>query len=116
MSHITCFKDFLTYLLSFFLLLTFVYLFIVDVQGNYCTWSHSVTKTHPLARTSLKEGSARRRDAWQNTTLTRYIHAPGGIPTRDPRQRAAADPRLTQRGHKDRLKDFHAIKSDSYSL
>jgi len=35
-----------SYLLSFFLVLTFVYLFIVDVQGYYCTWSHSVTNTH----------------------------------------------------------------------
>ena len=31
------------------------------------------------------------------------IHAPGGIRTRNPSKRAAADPRLRQRGHWDQL-------------
>ena len=31
------------------------------------------------------------------------IHAPGGIRTHNPSKRAAADPRLTRRGHWDRL-------------
>jgi hypothetical protein len=37
---------------------------------------------------------------WQNITLTKTnIHATGGIRTRNPRKRAAVDPRLTWRGH-----------------
>jgi hypothetical protein len=35
-------------------------------------------------------------------SLGTYIHAPGGIRTRNPSKRTAADPRLRPRGHWDR--------------
>jgi len=42
---------------------------------------------------------------WQNTTLKRYGRlCPGGIQTRNSSKRAAADPRLRLRGHRDLLK------------
>ena len=40
---------------------------------------------------------------WHHTTLTRNIHTPGGIQTRNLSKRAAADPRLRPRGHWDWL-------------
>jgi hypothetical protein len=40
---------------------------------------------------------------WQNTTLTKDLHAPGGIQTHNPSKRATADPRLKPRGHWDRF-------------
>jgi len=51
-------------------------------------------------RTPLDERSARRRDLWQNKTFTTDRHlCPGGIRTRNPSKRAAADPRLGTCGH-----------------
>jgi hypothetical protein len=38
---------------------------------------------------------------------TTDLHAPGGIETRDPSKRTAADPRLRPRGHRDRPKFIH---------
>ena len=40
---------------------------------------------------------------WQHTTLTTNIHAPGGIRTHNPSNRAAVDLRLRPRGHCNRL-------------
>jgi hypothetical protein len=59
-----------------------------------------------VGRTPLDEWSARRRDLY--LTNTQYsqqtnIHAPGGIRTRNPSKRAAADPRFRPLGHWDRL-------------
>jgi hypothetical protein len=63
-------------------------------------WSH--IQTH--GRTPLDERSARRRCLYlHRTTQQTNIHAPSGIRTRDPSNRAAADLRLTPRGHWDRL-------------
>ena len=61
---------------------------------------HRCTK---ICRTPLDEGSARRRDFYLTTHNTHEtdIHAPGRIRTRNPRKRAAADPRLRQFGHRD---------------
>jgi hypothetical protein len=48
---------------------------------------------------------------WQHTTLTRSRHScPGGIQTRSPSKRAAAEPRLTPRDHWNRLHSFYAIE------
>jgi hypothetical protein len=61
------------------------------------TCSHSDThQTHtPYGRTPLDEGSARRRDLYMTTqTQETNIHAPGGIRTRNPSKRSAADLRL----------------------
>jgi hypothetical protein len=66
--------------------------------------SHSVGHS-TLGRTPLEERSARRRDLYLTTHKTQKdtdIHVPGGIRTRNPSKRAAADPRLTPRGLWDR--------------
>jgi hypothetical protein len=62
------------------------------------------THTHTLGRTPLDEGSARRRDLYLTThdIHKKHSHASVGIRTRNPRKRAAADPRLRRRGHRDR--------------
>ena len=63
------------------------------------------TYTHTIGRTPLDEGSARRRHLYlttHNTHKRQHIYASGGIRTRNPSKRAAADPRLRPRGHRDR--------------
>jgi hypothetical protein len=53
-----------------------------------------------VGRTSLDEWSVRRRDLYLTyTTLSTNIHVPGGIQTRNPSMRAAADPLLTVKTH-----------------
>ena len=59
-----------------------------------------------VGRTPQDEWSARRRDIFLTNTQHSQqteIHAHGGIRTRNLRRRAAADPRLRQLGHWDRL-------------
>ena len=53
-----------------------------------------------LGRTPLKEWSARRRDLslTKHCSLGTDFHAPGGVWNRNPSKRAAASPRLRQRG------------------
>jgi hypothetical protein len=68
---------------------------------------HARMRTHTLSldRPSLDEGSARRRDLYLTTQLSQEtdIPAPNGIRNRNLSKRAAADPRLTPRGHWNRL-------------
>jgi len=86
------------YLFSFFLSQSDVFcLFSLGVVGHCYVWSH--TTKHP----SLSVGLIRTRDRpaaetsnWQDIES----HAPGGIRTHNPSKRAAADPRLTPRGHR----------------
>jgi hypothetical protein len=63
------------------------------------SWSHTT-----VGRTPLDEWSARRRDnlTTHNTSQETDIHAPGGIRTHNPSNRAAEDPRLRAHGHWDR--------------
>jgi hypothetical protein len=57
-----------------------------------------------FGRTSLDEWSARRRDLYLTThNTTTNIPALGGIRTHNFSRRTAADLRLRQRGHRDRL-------------
>jgi hypothetical protein len=66
---------------------------------------HAHTHTHTLGRTPLDEGSAGCRDLYlttPNTHKNQDVHAPGGIRTRNPRYREAADLSLRPRGHRDR--------------
>jgi hypothetical protein len=59
-----------------------------------------------VGRTPLDEWSARRRDLYLTDTQQSQqtnIHAPGGIRTRNPSRRAAADPRLRPLGHWDQI-------------
>jgi hypothetical protein len=66
-----------------------------------------------LGRTPLDEWSARRRDLYLRTHNTHKtdIHDPCGIRTRSPSKWAAADPRLRQRGHCDRL-GIHLVRNN----
>ena len=77
---------------------------------NSPTWSRAAscsrfldhTKLHiTVGRTSLDEGSVRRGDLCLTTHNT-DIHAPSGIPTRNPSKRTAIDPRLRPLDHWDR--------------
>jgi len=64
----------------------------------------TITLTHPtLGRTPLDRWSARRRDLYltKHNTHEKYWRA-GGIRTRNPGKRAAAEPRLRPRGCRDR--------------
>jgi hypothetical protein len=83
------------------------YLFTAGVEFVYF---HLIALTHnTFGRTSLDEGSTRRRDLYL-TTQTLYktnIHAPGGIRTHDPSKRSAADLSVRPRSQWDRpLLDF----------
>ena len=77
-------------------------LLIIESSWSHSHTPHSVgllwTNDQPVAETS-----------WLHTTLTRDIHATGGIRTHNPSKRVAADP---PRGHWDRLtsvlQDSHA--------
>ena len=81
------------------------YLLIVGVEGCCCSLTHSITHTHTHDRTPLEEGSARCRYHYMKThsTHNREIFMfPGGIQTRNPSKRAAAELCLRPRGHWDR--------------
>jgi hypothetical protein len=73
--------------------------------------SHSATHT-TVGRTPLDEWSARRRDLYlttHNTYKTLTSMPPGRIRSRDPIKWSAADPRLRQLGHWDRLVIRHLL-------
>ena len=59
------------------------------------------TLAHTLGRCPLDGGSARRRDLYLTTHMSRDRQVPGGIRTQHLSGRAAADPRLRPRGHRD---------------
>ena len=61
------------------------------------------TSDQPVAETST----------WQQTT-DRYPCPTGGIQTRNPSKRVAADPRLRPRGHWDRLSYYFTLKSTNW--
>jgi hypothetical protein len=69
------------------------YLFTAGVEVVYFSLDHTQTHT-TVGRTPLDEGSARRRDLYlttHNTVQETNMHAPGGIRTRNPSKRSAAD-------------------------
>jgi len=72
-------------------------LILLEVSISHSDTPHSVgllwTSDQPDAETCT----------WQHTTLTRDLHAHDGIRTRNRSKRTPADPRLTPRGHRDRL-------------
>ena len=81
-------------------------------SSNLRLWHHTQGHTK-VSRTPLDEWSARRRDLYpKNTQHSQQtnIHAPGGIRTRNPSRRAAADPRFRPLGHWDRQLSFSAIE------
>jgi hypothetical protein len=70
--------------------------------------THSVVHTqwHTLGNPPLDEWLARCKGLYLNNTQhsqERNTYVPAGIRTRNPSRRAAADPRLRLRGHRDRL-------------
>jgi len=65
-----------------------------NYRGSMITFRNTTVGRNPLY-----EWSARRRDLY---LATHDIHASGGIWTRDPSKRVAADPVLWKRGHLDR--------------
>jgi len=73
-------------------------------QGPITVGASTITLRHTtFGRTLLDEWSARRRDLYLSTRSTQTdIHVLGGIRTYNPSKRAAADPRLKQRGYRDR--------------
>jgi len=63
-------------------------------RGYCCTISQSMTYTNTFGRTPLDKGSARRKYLYSATRSTQQqtdTHVPGGIRTRKPRKRMAAD-------------------------
>jgi hypothetical protein len=79
----------------------------------------TVIDTHTLGRTTLDEGSARRRGLCLHNTQhsqERNIHAPSGIRTRNSSKRAAADLRLRPRGHWDRLLSYLFLKTGIFTF
>ena len=67
--------------------------------------------THTLVRTSLDEGSARRRDLYLTTYNTQQteIHSTCGIRTPNRNKRATADPHLRPRSHRDWIRVLSCI-------
>jgi len=64
-----------------------------------CTWSHSLTLNGIVSIRFLwmRDQTDAATSTWQHTNLTTDIHAsPGGIRTRNPSKRAAADQRRRQ--------------------
>jgi hypothetical protein len=91
------------FLLLFFLLASTTHL---RVSASSFLRFRDHTQWHDtVGRTPLDEWSACRRDLYlRNTQHSQQtnIHAPGGIQTRNPSRRSAADPRLRPLGHWDR--------------
>ena len=73
------------------------------------TQGQTHTHKHTLSRTPLEDGSVRRRDFWQHTTLTKDTHASRGIRTQNPSNRETADPRL-------RPRSFSSVSTGSFNL
>ena len=73
-------------------------LLFVEASRTHSDTPHLVglswTSDQPYAETSLPDNTRHTQET--------DIHAPGGIPTRNPSKRAVADPRLSPRGHWDR--------------
>jgi hypothetical protein len=92
----------------------------IPLFATFYLWRHSSTRTygatfsrflhhiqtHHTGSTPLDEWSAHRRHRYLRNTQQPQetnIRALSGIRTRNPRNRAALDPHLTPRGHRDRL-------------
>ena len=101
----TLYADFILLISSSLLLLLFYWLYnptvgfsllipeVFEITRNDTSQSVGLlwTSDHPVAEIST----------WQHTTLKTNIHAPGGIRTRNPSKRSAADTLLRPLGHWD---------------
>jgi len=74
------------------------------------------THTHSLGMTPLDEGSVLPRHLYltAHNTHKRENPCPGGIRIRSTNKRAAADPRLRQRGHWNRLRSLYPKVTNKY--
>jgi hypothetical protein len=68
---------------------------------NRASRSHSDTP-HSVVLLWTSDQPDAEVSTWQHTTLTTDTHVFGGIQNHSPSKRAAADPRLRRRGHRDR--------------
>jgi len=70
---------------------------------EFCEIKHGQTKPHLVELLWTRDRPVTETSTWRHKTLTRdRIHAPGRIRTRNPSKRAAADPHLRTRGHRER--------------
>jgi hypothetical protein len=83
---------------TFFLSRDPFYLLTVGVERYCCNWSHSDTP-HLVRLLRKSDQPVTDTSTWQYTTLTRDIHALGGIWTHRPSKWAAINPHLRPRGH-----------------
>ena len=77
---------------------------LVICKQSLSTLTHAVANwwpIGPLPAVLHHDQPVAETSAWQHTTLTTNIHAPGGIRTHDLSRRAATDLRLRPRGHWD---------------
>ena len=75
--------------------------------------THTHTHTRSVGLIWTRDRPVAETSTWQNTTVTTDIHAPGGIRTHNPTKWADAEPRLSPRGHWDRLVTFPMYKITS---
>jgi len=80
-----------------FLVCTSFNLLTVGAQCYCCNLSHSVT--HSVGLLWSRDRSDADISTCKHTTLTRDIHVPGGIRTRNPSKRSGAEPRLRPHRH-----------------
>jgi hypothetical protein len=77
--------------LSFFLSPTSFYLTSLGVDGYFFMWSHTDTQPQSVGLLWTRDRPSQPHNT-QHSQQTN-IHAPGGVRTRDPSRRSAADPR-----------------------
>ena len=75
--------------------------------------SHSDTP-HSVGLLWMSDQSVAEIYTRQHATITTDIHSPGGIQTRNPNKRVAADPRLRLRGHWDRQRSLITVSFAMY--
>ena len=98
----------------------FLYLFIASVEGYYFVWSHSTTHTHTHTHTQsvgllwTRDRAVAEVSLPDNTQHSEEtdIDASGGIRTRNPSKRAAADLRFRLRGDRDMRQNPHATNEN----
>jgi hypothetical protein len=103
------------------LVLTSFCLLIFGVEGNCCTWSHSVTHTHAHTHTHsvgllwTRDRPVPETPTWQHTTFTRDRHP---RPRRDsnPQSQQASDRRSMPLDHAATEIDLGIINSEYYRI
>jgi len=90
---------------------------MLTISSTFLKFLDHTRRCSTASRTHLEKLSSRcQTSAWQNTTHTTNIHAPGGIQTQSLSKRGAADPRLSPRGHRDRRLLFISLKWETLEI